>query len=149
VTPKGIIAGDDRSRTPSALNPAREISACYFWSAKNATSAGALAAAKISRGLAFQSLMERPTENRLALGSKGSLRYQINRRAGRMAAFPPIPNSANPPSKNCSMSWPNCGRMPMPSDPLLGASTLNIGVIEGGPAAPPNVIPDHGPRGKY
>jgi acetylornithine deacetylase len=32
-------------------------------------------------------------------------------------------------------------RIPMPSDPLLGASTMNIGTIEGGRA--PNVIPDY------
>ncbi|MGH9592087.1 MAG: peptidase dimerization domain-containing protein, partial [Bryobacteraceae bacterium] len=31
--------------------------------------------------------------------------------------------------------------IPMPSDPVLGASTLNIGTIQGGRA--PNVIPDH------
>ena len=32
-------------------------------------------------------------------------------------------------------------KIPLPSDPILGASTLNIGTIQGGRA--PNVIPDH------
>jgi acetylornithine deacetylase len=32
-------------------------------------------------------------------------------------------------------------RVPLPIDPILGASTLNIGTIAGGRA--PNVIPDH------
>src|SRR4029079_11652507 len=32
-------------------------------------------------------------------------------------------------------------RIPLPNDAVLGASTLNIGTIQGGRA--PNVIPDH------
>jgi acetylornithine deacetylase len=101
-------------------------------------SAGALAAAKISRGTRFI-INGEPTENRLALGSKGSLRYQITAR-GRMAhsAYPELGESA---IEKLLDVLHDLGRMPMPSDPLLGASTLNIGTIEGGRA--PNVIPDY------
>jgi len=101
-------------------------------------SAGALAAAKISRGTRFI-INGEPTENCLALGSKGSLRYQITAR-GRMAhsAYPELGESA---IEKLLDVLRDLRRMPMPSDPLLGASTINIGTIEGGRA--PNVIPDY------
>jgi acetylornithine deacetylase len=101
-------------------------------------SAGALAVAKISRGARYI-INGEPTENRLALGSKGSLRYQITAR-GRMAhsAYPELGESA---IEKLLDVLADLRRMPMPSDPLLGASTMNIGTIEGGRA--PNVIPDY------
>jgi acetylornithine deacetylase len=101
-------------------------------------SAGALAAAKTSRGTKFI-INGEPTENRLALGSKGSLRYQITAR-GRMAhsAYPELGESA---IEKLLDVLGDLRRMRMPSDPLLGASTTNIGTIEGGRA--PNVIPDY------
>jgi acetylornithine deacetylase len=101
-------------------------------------SAGALAAAKISRGARYI-INGEPTENRLALGSKGSLRYEITAR-GRMAhsAYPELGESA---IEKLLDVLADLRRIPMPSDPLLGASTMNIGTIEGGRA--PNVIPDY------
>src|SRR5450755_386994 len=57
-------------------------------------SAGALAAAKTPRGSKFLVNGE-PTENKLARGSKGALRYEINA-TGRMAhsAYPELGESA-------------------------------------------------------
>ncbi len=80
-----------------------------------------------------------PTENRIALASKGTLRVEITAR-GRMAhsAYPELGDSA------IDKLLPALGRlraMPLPTDPEIGACTLNIGIIEGGRA--PNVIPDH------
>ncbi len=80
-----------------------------------------------------------PTENRLALASKGTLRAEITAR-GRMAhsAYPELGESA------IDKLLPALARlraMPLPSDPEVGACTLNIGLIEGGRA--PNVIPDY------
>jgi acetylornithine deacetylase len=57
-----------------------------------------------------------PTENRIALASKGTLRCEVTAR-GRLLA------------------------MQLPSDAEIGPSTLNIGLIEGGRA--PNIIPDY------
>ena len=80
-----------------------------------------------------------PTENRLALASKGTLRVEVTAR-GRMAhsAYPELGESA------IDKLIPALGRlraMPLPSDPEIGPCTLNIGLIEGGRA--PNVIPDY------
>ena len=100
-------------------------------------SAGALAAACLPRGSRFL-INGEPTENKLALGTKGALRYEITAR-GRMAhsAYPELGHSAI----NALLDvLEEIRRIPLPEDPLLGRSTLNIGTISGGHA--PNVIPD-------
>src|ERR1700757_2373869 len=80
-----------------------------------------------------------PTENRLALASKGTLRAEVTAR-GRMAhsAYPELGESA---IDKLIPALTRLRAMPLPSDPQVGPCTLNIGLIEGGRA--PNVIPDH------
>ncbi len=80
-----------------------------------------------------------PTENRIALASKGTLRVEITAR-GRMAhsAYPELGDSA---IDKLIASLAKLRAMPLPSDPQVGPCTLNIGLIEGGRA--PNVIPDY------
>ena len=79
-----------------------------------------------------------PTENRLALASKGSLRVEIVAR-GRSAhsAYPEQGESAILKLIDVLQDLRNMG---LPCDPELGNSTCNIGVLEGG--TKPNVIPD-------
>jgi acetylornithine deacetylase len=79
-----------------------------------------------------------PTENRLALGSKGALRYEVVAR-GRMAhsAYPELGESAIEKLLDALAALRG---VPLPVDAVLGPSTLNIGTIHGGRA--PNVIPD-------
>jgi acetylornithine deacetylase len=80
-----------------------------------------------------------PTENRIALASKGTLRVEVTAR-GRMAhsAYPELGESA---IDKLIPALARLRAMPLPSDPEIGACTLNIGIIEGGRA--PNVIPDY------
>jgi len=80
-----------------------------------------------------------PTENQLALASKGSLRVQITAQ-GRMAhsAYPQLGESAIEKLLDALARLRN---IPLPSNPDIGPCTLNIGMISGGRA--PNVIPDH------
>ena len=80
-----------------------------------------------------------PTENQLALASKGTLGFKI-RVAGRAchSAYPELGRSATEIlldrlSRLRSIRWP--------SDPLLGETTVNIGTLDAGPAA--NIIPDY------
>jgi acetylornithine deacetylase len=100
-------------------------------------SAGALHAAKHPRGSRFI-INGEPTSNKLALGSKGALRYEITAR-GRMAhsAYPELGESAILKLLDVLES---VRRVKLPVDEVLGPSTLNIGTISGGRA--PNVIPD-------
>ncbi len=98
---------------------------------------GARAANQSPRGAKYIVNGE-PTENRLALGTKGILRVDIRAR-GRMAhsAYPHLGESA---IEKLLDILADLRKIPLPRDPLLGASTMNIGVISGGRAA--NVIPD-------
>jgi acetylornithine deacetylase len=79
-----------------------------------------------------------PTENRVAVASKGALRAELNAR-GRMAhsAYPELGESA---IDKLVEALHRLRAMNLPSDPEVGPCTLNIGLIEGGRA--PNVIPD-------
>jgi acetylornithine deacetylase len=100
-------------------------------------SAGAKAAAAAPRGSRFL-INGEPTENRLALGSKGALRYEITAH-GKLAhsAYPELGHSAI----HTLLDVLNDIRgIPLPEDALLGRSTLNVGTIDGGCA--PNVVAD-------
>jgi len=80
-----------------------------------------------------------PTESKLASGAKGSLRATIRTR-GREAhsAYPQLGQSAIEPMLEL---LPTLRNLPLPSDPMLGQTTVNIGTIRGGTEA--NVIPAH------
>jgi acetylornithine deacetylase len=80
-----------------------------------------------------------PTENRLALASKGTLRVEVTA-TGRMAhsAYPELGESA---IDKLISALARLRVMPLPSDPEVGPCTLNIGLMEGGRA--PNVIADY------
>jgi acetylornithine deacetylase len=79
-----------------------------------------------------------PTENKLALGSKGALRLEVEA-GGRMAhsAYPELGDSA---ILKLLDALQRLRAVPLPVDPVLGEGTCNIGTITGGRA--PNVIPD-------
>jgi acetylornithine deacetylase len=100
-------------------------------------SAGAHYAARHSRGSKYI-INGEPTENQLALGSKGALRYELVAR-GRMAhsAYPELGDSA---INKLLDALEAIRKLELPVDDVLGPSTLNIGTIRGGRA--PNVIPD-------
>lgn len=101
-------------------------------------SIGAYHASRQPRGARFL-INGEPTENQLALGSKGALRFEVEAR-GRMAhsAYPELGDSA---IDKLIDVLSDLRRMPLPSSPILGPGTLNIGTISGGRA--PNVVPDH------
>lgn len=80
-----------------------------------------------------------PTDNRIAIGTKGSVRLIITTsgRAGH-SAYPEYGESAIEKLLDIlhdirAIQWPE--------DSFFGATTCNIGVLEGGTR--PNVIPDH------
>ncbi|HXW93342.1 MAG TPA: M20/M25/M40 family metallo-hydrolase [Terriglobales bacterium] len=80
-----------------------------------------------------------PTENRMAVASKGSLRVEIIAQ-GKMAhsAYPELGDSA---IDKLLEALHRLQAMKLPGEEGIGPTTLNIGVIEGGRA--PNVIPDY------
>ncbi|MFI5279822.1 MAG: M20/M25/M40 family metallo-hydrolase, partial [Gemmatimonadales bacterium] len=79
-----------------------------------------------------------PTESRLATGTKGSLRVTVRTR-GRAAhsAYSHLGKSAILPM---IAMLPELEKLALPSDPQLGATTINVGLIKGGTEA--NIVPD-------
>lgn len=132
---KGIIAAQVAAAT--ALRQAGFRVAMLFVSGEERDSAGAKAANLAPKGSRFL-INGEPTDNRLALASKGALRA-VFKATGRMAhsAYPELGDSA------VHKLVEVLGRLldlPLPSIEDVGPSTLNIGQIHGGHA--PNVIAD-------
>jgi acetylornithine deacetylase len=80
-----------------------------------------------------------PTENRLSVGQKGTLRVDLV--ATGRAAHSAYPGEGSSAIALLLDSIERIRGLPLPRDPLLGESTLNLGLIAGGVA--PNVIPPH------
>ena len=101
-------------------------------------SAGAKIANQSPRGSRFL-INGEPTDNRVALASKGTLRAEI-RATGKMAhsAYPELGESA---IHKLIEALARVLAIDLPADAEIGPSTLNVGLIEGGRA--PNVIADH------
>jgi len=100
-------------------------------------SAGAKAANSQPLGCKFLVNGE-PTDNRIAVASKGALRVEVTAH-GRMAhsAYPELGESA---IDKLIQALTRLRAMKLPEEEGIGPSTMNIGIIEGGRA--PNVIPD-------
>ncbi len=101
------------------------------------SSIGATVAAQNPRGSQFL-INGEPTENLLALGCKGALRYEITAH-GRLAhsAYPELGESAIDKLLDVLR---DIRAIPLKEDAVLGPGTLNIGTISGGRA--PNVVAD-------
>jgi len=111
--------------------------ALLFVVGEERSSIGAITAAASPRGSRFL-INGEPTENHLALGSKGALRYELISR-GKLAhsAYPHLGHSA---IHSLLDALQEIRAFPLPTDSVLGPSTLNVGTISGGRA--PNVIAD-------
>ena len=133
---KGIIAAMTAA-AESLLDGGTRNFALLFVVGEERNSIGAKTAAAAPRGSRFLVNGE-PTENRLAIGCKGALRCEITAR-GKLAhsAYPELGHSAIHALLDALHT---IRLMPLPSDPILGLTTLNIGTISGGRA--PNVVAD-------
>jgi acetylornithine deacetylase len=133
---KGIIASMITAAERLLEDGVRNF-ALLFVVGEERNSAGAYYAAANPRGSKYIVNGE-PTENQLALGSKGALRYELVAH-GKMAhsAYPELGDSA---IEKLLEALNAVRKVELPVDEILGPSTLNIGTIHGGRA--PNVIPD-------
>jgi acetylornithine deacetylase len=132
---KGIIAA--QIAAADRLREAGVKVGLLFVVGEERDSAGAKVANLSPKGSRFL-INGEPTDNRLALASKGALRVEL-RAKGRMAhsAYPELGESA---IDKLVGALNDILAMPLPVEPEIGPSTLNIGLIEGGRA--PNVIAD-------
>jgi len=131
---KGIVASMIKA-AEALLEAGDRNFGLLFVVGEERNSAGAYRAARTPRGSRYIVNGE-PTGNKLALGSKGALRYEVVA-TGKMAhsAYPELGDSA---IHKLIDALADMRRLPMPVDRLLGPSTLNIGTISGGRA--PNVV---------
>ena len=132
---KGIIAA--QIAAAEKLRQQNVAIGLLFLVGEERDSAGAKVANQHAAGSKFLVNGE-PTENKLAVASKGSLRVEITAR-GKMAhsAYPELGESA---IEKLLAALERLRTVKLPSDAELGPTTVNIGMLEGGRA--PNVIPD-------
>ncbi len=132
---KGIIAAHiaaaQRLREGTAVSPA-----LLFVVGEERDSQGATVANQQAPGSRFL-INGEPTDNRIAIASKGALRVELTAR-GRMAhsAYPELGVSA---IDKLLDALHRLRLMELPADPEIGRCTVNIGILEGGEA--PNVVP--------
>ena len=133
---KGIIAAMIHAAESLLQNGQRNFG-LLFVVGEEKSSVGAAHAGKHSRGSRYI-INGEPTENQLAIGSKGVLRYEISA-FGKMAhsAYPELGDSA---IHKLIDALADIRKIELPVDSILGPSTLNVGVLSGGRAA--NVIAD-------
>ncbi|HUD15082.1 MAG TPA: M20/M25/M40 family metallo-hydrolase [Terracidiphilus sp.] len=132
---KGIIAA--QVTAAEALRAEGFKIGLLFVSGEERDSAGAKAANAAPKGSRYL-INGEPTDNRLALASKGALRAVL-KSSGKMAhsAYPELGESA---VHKLVEALGKVLALPLPSVEDVGPSTLNIGQIQGGHA--PNVIAD-------
>lgn len=133
---KGIIAA--QIAAAEKLRPQNVAIGLLLLVGEERDSAGTKVANQHAPGSKFL-INGEPTENRLAVASKGSLRVEITA-SGKMAhsAYPELGESA---IEKLLAALERLRAVHLPTDPELGPTTLNIGILEGGRA--PNVIADH------
>jgi acetylornithine deacetylase len=134
---KGIIAAMIQA-VEELLAEGRRGFGLLFVVGEETDSRGAQVANRNPRGSRFL-INGEPTENRLALGSKGML-YLALEAEGRAAhsAYPELGASA---IDRLLEALARLRTVPLPSDPVLGETTLNVGTLTGGRAA--NVVADY------
>jgi len=133
---KGILAA--QVAAAEVLRTAGYKVGLLFVSGEERDSAGARAANEAPKGSRFL-INGEPTDNRLAVASKGALRAAF-KSTGKMAhsAYPELGDSAVHKIVHLMEKVLN---MPMAELEGIGPATVNIGQISGGYA--PNVIADH------
>jgi acetylornithine deacetylase len=132
---KGIIAA--QVAAADRLRDAGVKVGLLFVVGEERDSAGAKVANLHPRGSRFL-INGEPTDNRLALATKGALRVELRAR-GRMAhsAYPELGESA---IDKLIEALHDVLALSLPIEPEIGPTTLNVGLISGGYA--PNVIAD-------
>jgi acetylornithine deacetylase len=132
---KGLAAAMVAASERLAARGERRIGLLFLVGEENGSD-GARAAADLGPKGRFL-INGEPTENRLSVGQKGSLRVDLT--ATGRAAHSAYPDEGVSAIAALLDTIERIRRLPLPRDPLLGESTLNLGLIGGGVA--PNVIP--------
>jgi acetylornithine deacetylase len=135
---KGIVAAQIAAAEALRADGVQEIG-LLFTVDEEVTSAGAKLANEHPIAAACEYLINgEPTDNRLAIGTKGSLQATIST-TGR-AAHSAYPEAGESAIEKLLDVLDNLRKLDWPKDNVFGETTCNIGIIAGGKRA--NVIPD-------
>jgi acetylornithine deacetylase len=134
---KGIAAAMVAAAERLAAGGERRIGLLFLVGEENGSDGARIASALEPKGRFL--VNGEPTENRLAVGQKGSMRMDlVAQGTAAHSAYPDEGRSAILPLLDSLERLRQC---PLPIDPILGPCTMNIGLLSGGVA--PNVIPPH------
>ena len=131
---KGLAAAMVAAAERLALGGERRIGLLFLVGEENGSDGARVAGELEPRGRYL--VNGEPTDNRLSIGQKGSLRVDLH--ATGRAAHSAYPEEGESAVAALLDTIERIRRLPLPCDPLLGVSTLNVGLIRGGVA--PNVL---------
>ncbi len=134
---KGIAAAMVAAAEALAAGGERRIGLLFLVGEENGSD-GAMAAESLTPKGRWL-INGEPTENRLVIGQKGSIRMELE--ASGQAAHSAYPAEGRSAIVPLLETLDRIRKLEFPADPLLGEVTVNIGTINGGVA--PNVIPPH------
>lgn len=135
---KGIIAAQIAAAEKLRADGVTEIG-LLFTVDEEVTSAGAKALNELPLASSCRYLINgEPTDNRLAIGTKGSL--QVTIKTDGRAAHSAYPEEGDSAIEKLLDVLSDVRKIKWPSDETFGETTCNIGVISGGTRA--NVVPD-------
>lgn len=131
---KGLAAAMVAAAERLAAAGERRIGLLFLVGEENGSDGARMAAELEPRGRFL--VNGEPTENRLSIGQKGSLRVDLH--ATGRAAHSAYPEEGESAVAALLDTVERIRHLRLPRDPLLGPSTLNVGLIRGGVA--PNVL---------
>ncbi len=134
---KGIISAQIRAAENLLVNGMTDFG-LLFVVGEEAGSEGAQAANTLDNACRFI-INGEPTENKLAAGHKGVLRFKLETTG--IAAHSAYPERGESAISKLIEILHNLDHLPLPKDEKLGNTTLNIGTVSGGILG--NVVPDH------
>jgi acetylornithine deacetylase len=134
---KGIIAAQLKAAEMLIKNNISNFG-LLFVVGEEAESDGAIAANRLPNNCKYL-INGEPTGNKIALGSKGSLRVKITTKG--KAAHSAYPQQGESAIEKLIDILNDIRNLPLPVDKILGETNFNIGLISGGVQA--NVIPAH------
>ncbi|HET8624335.1 MAG TPA: M20/M25/M40 family metallo-hydrolase [Gemmatimonadales bacterium] len=131
---KGLVAAMTAAAERLAERGERRVGLLFVVGEENGSDGAHAAAALEPKGRFL--VNGEPTENRLCIGQKGSIRFDVL--ATGRAAHSAYPDEGCSAVEALLDTLERIRRLPLDVDPLLGPSTLNVGTIQGGVA--PNVL---------
>lgn len=134
---KGIIAAQIAATEELRAHGIDEIGLLFTVDEESSSTGAKLANEQSAAGLCNYLVNGEPTDNLLAVGSKGSL--QVNLAAEGRAAHSAYPEQGESAIEKLLDVLSDIRRIVWPSDEFFGKTTCNIGVISGGVRS--NVIP--------